>query len=135
MSLRIRLNYLGKSEVVDEVDFTGLGARINDGIQAMLNAYGPILTANARAILRDRIIHPEKSTGRLSRSIRYRVTRVPQVKLVLYAGAPYSGFVEEGTRHMSGKHMLGMTVAGYRAEIQREVNRIVEESIKETIVR
>ena len=130
MSLRLRLNYMGKSEVVDDIDFTGLETRLRDRIQTMLNAYGPILSANARSLLRQRIIHPEKSTGRLGRSIRNRVT---PSRLVVYAGAPYGGFVEEGTRYMSGKHMIEETVAGYRAEIQHEVNRIVEESIKGAI--
>jgi hypothetical protein len=124
---------MGKSEVVDDMDFTGIETRLRDRIQTMLNAYGPILSANARTLLRQRIIHPEKSTGRLGRSIRYRVTRVPPVKLVLYAGAPYGGFVEEGTRFMAGKHMIGETVTDYIGEIQNEINRIVEESIKEAI--
>ncbi|MCJ7575037.1 hypothetical protein MUO93_12390 [Candidatus Bathyarchaeota archaeon] len=130
MSLRLRLNYMGKSEVVDDIDFTGLETRLRDRIQTMLNTYGPILSANARSLLRQRIIHPEKSTGRLGRSIRYRVT---PSRLVVYAGAPYGGFVEEGTRYMSGKHMIEETVAGYRSEIQHEVNKIVEESIREAI--
>ena len=121
---------MGKSEVVDDIDFTGLETRLRDRIQTMLNAYGPILSANARSLLRQRIIHPEKSTGRLGRSIRYRVT---PSRLVVYAGAPYGGFVEEGTRYMSGKHMVEESVAGFRLEIQRELNRIVEESIKEAI--
>jgi hypothetical protein len=130
MSLRLRLNYLGKSEVVDDVDFTGLRENLRSRIQAMLNSYGPLISANARALLRQRILHPEKSTGRLGRSIRYRVT---PSRLVVYAGAPYGGFVEEGTRFMSGKHMVEESVAGYRMEIQRELSRIVEESIKEAI--
>lgn len=130
MSLKVKLNFMGKSVEAQDISLEFFEAHLREGVQFLLNSYAPLITARARELLRQRLLHPEKSTGRLSRSIRYRIYR-NGTRLTIYAGAPYGGFVEEGTRFMEGKNMIGDAVHDYQGEINLEVQKLIAEALRE----
>lgn len=128
-SLRVKLNYRGKSVRVDESYFgTSWRQDLVQEVDQVLGKYAPRVSERARALLRARLIHPERSTGRLSRSIRWRHNQPGSV--TVYAGAPYGGYVERGTRFFGGHHMIADAKQEYmpmiRAEVEEAKKRALE---------
>jgi hypothetical protein len=94
-NLQVRIKFGGESQTVRDIDFAQCDALIKSKVGLMLDEYGPKIADKARRNLRERTIHPEKSTGKAARSIFWR--RVPN-GVRIYMGVSYGGFVEEDTK-------------------------------------
>jgi hypothetical protein len=88
---------------IDRIDLSNIPELTVLQLQEIMEEEAPIIVNDAQRILDDRIIHRDRSTGRLGRSIRW-IPRLPGV--TIEAVAPYSFWVEEGHRSFSGHHFL-----------------------------
>lgn len=95
MSLKVMVKAGNRSVTMERLDSGMVEAAVEAKIQAMLQKYAPMITERARQILRSELRHPEKSTGRLNNSIRYKIIGHT---ITVYAGAPYALWVERDTR-------------------------------------
>ena len=111
---------------ISALDISNIGNLSAGRIQEVLERQAPLIVGDAQRILTTRIIHPEKSTGRLASSIGWE-SRLPGVNI--FASAPYSFWVEEGQRSFTGHHFL--KDAGFFARfriteaIKRELNDLI----------
>ncbi len=129
MSITIKVNVMGTPVETTEYGFsTSLGAITHQAVRRVLAEEGKNIVSTAKEILRDRIIHPEKSTGRLGRSIMYRRTNRG---INVYAGAPYGLWVEGGTRKFIGHHMIRDAVKAHELIIRMKIKYEVERQFKE----
>jgi hypothetical protein len=94
---RIRVTAKVGKEVVTlkQLDYDVLTDQFREEARKVLLDYAPDIVRRAKENLDERILHPKKSTGRLHRSIGWRPT---SRGITIYAGAPYSKFVEDDTR-------------------------------------
>lgn len=84
---------------LDGIDISMIPEESMEAVQRVLEADAPLTVEDARRILESRIIYPERSTGDLSGSISW----MPQsFGTRIYAGMPYSWWVEQGQRIFTG---------------------------------
>jgi len=93
--LQVRIKFGGDSRVVKDIDVAQVDATIRGQVSLMLQGYAPMIRDRARQRLRERIKHPESSTGDAERSICYRTTTRG---ITIYMTVLYGGFVEYDTR-------------------------------------
>lgn len=111
---------------IDRVNLINLeGASLNK-LQDIMNEDAPQTVSDARRLLRERIIWPELSTGMLEESINW-FQEFPGT--VIFAGAPYGFWVEEGQRSFTGHHMLrdaaALSVPRLDDKIRRELSELI----------
>jgi hypothetical protein len=111
---------------IEIVDLSGIEELTIVKLQEIMEAEAPRTVEDAKRILSERIIHRERSTGRLGRSIRW-FSSLPGV--TVEATAPYSFWVEEGHRSFSGHHFLRdaqiLGVERISQRIQIEIDELI----------
>jgi hypothetical protein len=158
--LRVKLRYGGKDlETASDVDFAQFDTTVRSRVSLILDKVAPQISELARNLLRMRILHPERSTGRLARGTKYRRSGNG---ITIYSSETYGGFVEEGTRpHIirahgkllhwvdydgsnhyakmvrhpgtAGKFYIADAVAAFKPIIDAEVSQVIAQSLKESM--
>jgi len=103
MRFRATVNYEGAARPLQEFDLTPLQGATEKELQRYFEDKARQLVALARDLLRQRILHPERSTGRAERSIGWLPT---SNGITFYLGAPYGAYIEEGTRYIDAKRFM-----------------------------
>jgi len=103
MRVKATINYEGKAVPLREFDLAPLQGATADALQKYFEDKARQLVQTARGLLKFRILYPDKSTGRAERSIGWRST---SNGITFYIGAPYGGYIEEGTRYIVPKHFM-----------------------------
>jgi hypothetical protein len=111
---------------VERIDLSDLPEDSSIMIQGILEEDAEITVEDARQILTERIIYPEKSTGFLSASIGWQ----PEVfGTRIFANAFYAWWVEEGQRTFTGHHYMRDATARARMrlpeKIRAEINGLI----------
>ena len=113
---------------IDRIDLSNIPSLTMDALQQITEEEGPIIVDDARRLLDQRIIYPERSTGFLSSTIGWRPT-LPGV--TVEATAPYAFWVEEGQRSFSGHHFLHDATELARPRISNKIvsrlNRLIRD--------
>lgn len=103
---------------IDRIDLSNIPDLTLIQLQQIMEEEGPRMEADARRLLDERIIHRDRSTGRLGRSTRW-ISRLPGI--TLEAVAPYSFWVEEGQRSFTGHHFLRDAADLARPRLQMKI--------------
>ena len=103
---------------IDRIDLSNIPELTTLELQQIMEEEARVTVMKSQQLLRQRIIHPERSTGRLERSIRW-IPRLPGV--TIEAVAPYSFWVEEGHRSFSGHHFLRDVMPDARRRILAKI--------------
>jgi hypothetical protein len=113
---------------IERIDLSNIPDLTVLQLQEIMEEEAPLIVDDAQRILDERIIHRDRSTGRLGRSIRW-IPRLPGV--TVEAVAPYSFWVEEGHRSFTGHHFLRDATELARPRISAKVSERLNSLIRD----
>jgi len=134
MRFRATINYEGDATLLREIDLEPLQDMTEEALQQYFESKARELVQLGQTYLRQRILHPERSTGRAERSIGWLPTANG---ITFYLGAPYGGYIEEGTRYIDAKHFMADAIAQVLADstVDRELDVILHDVVNRTVMR
>ena len=130
--LKITVNRNGRAIPYQAVNLEGLEPITNREIMKALRDEARRTRVRARHLLHQRILHPDRSTGRLERSIGWTTT---SKGVTLYAGAPYGGYVEVGTRYFVGHQFMRDAVEEARTRLPKAIDKACKVAFDQLIFR
>ena len=130
--LKITVNRNGRAVPYQALNLEGLEPVTNREIMKALRDEARQTRVRARHLLHQRILYPEKSTGRLERSIGWTTT---SKGVTLYAGAPYGGYVELGWSRFMGHHFMKDAVEEARMRLPKAIDKACKVAFDQLIFR
>lgn len=134
MRFRATVNYEGHAIPFQEFDLEALQNITEEDLQQYFEDKARQLVHLAQTYLQQRIIHSERSTGRAKRSIGW----IPTSRgITFYIGAPYGGYIEEGTSLIDAKHFMEDAIAQVLSEstVDRELDTVLHDAVNRTAMR
>lgn len=130
--LKITVNRNGRAVPYQALSLDGLEPITNREIMKALRDEARQTRVRARHLLNQRILHPDRSTGRLERSIGWTTT---SKGITLYAGAPYGAYVEVGTQRFTGHHFMKDAVEEARTRLPKAIDKACKVAFDQLIFR
>ena len=128
LSLRVEAFRENMPMGLEGVDLSGLPEASRRRLQEIFEDDADMTVMDARQMLRERILHPESSTGNLEHSIGWQAqtngTRI-------YADAFYSWWVENGQRTFLGHHFLKDATERARVRLPMRIKAELDALIKD----
>ena len=133
MRFHATVNYEGVARPLEDFDLAPLQDTTEAALQEYFENKARELVQLARDFLRQRILHPERSTGRAERSIGWLPT---SHGITFYIGAPYGAYIEEGTRFIDAKRFMEDAIAQVLADenIDRELDTVLHAAVNRTVM-
>jgi len=133
MRFRATVNYEGMARPLQEFDLAPLQGATEEGLQRYFEDKARELVALARDLLRQRILHPERSTGRAERSIGWLPT---SNGITFYLGAPYGAYIEEGTRYIDAKRFMEDAINQVLSDeaVDRELDAVLHGTVNRVVM-
>jgi len=127
------VNYEGVARPLEDFDLAPLQGMTEENLQRYFEDKARRLVELARDFLRQRILHPERSTGRAERSIGWLPTTNG---ITFYLGAPYGAYIEEGTRYIDAKRFMDDAIERILADevIDQELDTILHDAVNRTVM-
>jgi len=127
----IQLNVTAKMNDVpigmERLDLSTYPDRLNILLQRNVEAEAEQTADEAKRLLRERILHPEDSTGFLESTIGWTPTNPGAT---VFADAFYSFWVEEGQRSFTGHHFLRDATEAGRIRLSERLREEIDTLIK-----
>jgi len=134
LRFKATINYEGKAVPLREFDLSPLqGATVN-ALQEYFENKARQLVQTAQDLLKFRILYPDRSTGRAERSIGWLST---SNGITFYIGAPYGGYIEEGTRYIVPKHFMADAIALVLADstVNTELDTVLHDVVNKVVMK
>jgi len=133
MRFRATVNYEGIARPLQEIDLAPLQNATEEALQEYFENKAREVVTLARDLLRQRIFHPERSTGRAERSIGWLPT---SHGITVYLGAPYGAYIEEGTRYIDAKRFMTDAINQVLSDetIDRELDTILHDVVNRVMM-
>jgi len=134
MRFRATVNYEGEAISFQDFDLAPLQDATEEALQRYFEDKARQLVQLAQLFLRQRILHPERSTGRAERSIGWLPT---SNGITFYLGAPYGGYIEKGTRYIDAKRFMEDAIAQVLADstVDQELDVVLHDVINRVVMR
>jgi len=134
MRFRATVNYEGQSVSLFKFDIAPLQGATNDALQKYFEDKARLLVSIAQQFLDERILYPEKSTGRAKQSIGWLPT---SDGITFYIGAPYGGYIERGTRYITAKHFMSDAVKFVLSfeTIDQELDTVLHDVVNRVVMK
>jgi len=130
--LKITVNRNGRAVPYQALNLEGLEPITNREVMKALRDEARRTRIRARHLLHQRILYPEKSTGRLERSIGWATT---SKGVTLYAGAPYGAYVEVGWSRFAGHQFMRDAVEEARTRLPKAIDKACKVAFDQLIFR
>jgi len=131
MEFKATLNYEGEAVPIIGINIDGLEGATEEELTKYFHDIGRQLVATAREFLRERIIHPQRSTGRAEASIGWTPT---SDGITFYAGAPYSGYIDRGTRRIQAKWFMEDAFDVVTGKILEELDKPLHDAVNKAFM-
>jgi len=133
MRFRATVNYEGVARPLEEFDLAPLQGATEEALRRYFEDKARQLVELARDFLRQRILHPERSTGHAERSIGWLPTTNG---ITFYLGAPYGAYIEEGTRYIDAKRFMADAIAQVLADedVDQELDAVLHDVVNRTVM-
>jgi len=133
LRFRATVNYEGLARPLEDFDLAPLQGMTEEDLQRYFEDKARQLVELARDFLRQRILHPERSTGRAERSIGWLPT---SNGITFYLGAPYGAYIEEGTRYIDAKRFMADAIERILSDevVDQELDTILHAAVNRTVM-
>lgn len=131
MEFRATVNYEGEAVPLLGINIDGLEDATEIELQKYFSNIARDIVYNAKTFLRERILHPERSTGRAEASIGWTPT---WRGITVYAGAPYTGYIDRGTRTIQAKWFMEDAFDLVTGKIMDELDGVLHEAVNKAFM-
>lgn len=128
MGIKVDASMNGIPVNIDRIDLSNTPNLTLLQLQEIMEEEATLMVDDAKRLLDERIIHRDRSTGRLGRSIRW-THQIPGV--TVEAVAPYAFWVEEGQRSFTGHHFLRDATELARQRLPEKIINRVNQLIRD----